>query len=160
METKHLQSWDAFEEELHALESSGKQNPTSFRGQSDAKWQLRTTLERFMEHAEGSDKVEMLRYYNMIASVKNRIETFTSNTWELPDGKGFIDFLEKSNNWFGSLPGLEYMAYLRHHGYPSPLLDWSRSPYIAAYFAFRDVYSKAENVAIFSYTLDLEILTQ
>ena len=28
------------------------------------------------------------------------------------------------------------MAYLRHHGFPSPLLDWSRSAYVAAYFAF------------------------
>src|ERR1039458_5467657 len=36
----------------------------------------------------------------------------------------------------GNFPASEYMAYLRHHGFPSPLLDWSRSPYVAAYFAF------------------------
>jgi hypothetical protein len=30
-----------------------------------------------------------------------------------------------------------YMAYLRHHGFPSPMLDWSKSYRIAAYFAFR-----------------------
>lgn len=38
--------------------------------------------------------------------------------------------------WAGDRPAHAYMAYLRHHGFPSPLFDWSRSPYVAAYFAF------------------------
>jgi predicted nucleotidyltransferase/HEPN domain-containing protein len=48
---------------------------------------------------------------------------------------------------------LRFMTYLRHNGFPSPLLDWTRSPYIAAFFAFNDLWTeiKPEYVSIFAY---------
>ena len=44
------------------------------------------------------------------------------------------------------------MVYLRHHGFPSPLIDWSYSPYVAAFFAFRDDSAgKPEKRSIYAY---------
>jgi FRG domain len=43
-----------------------------------------------------------------------------------------------------------YLAHLRHGGFPSPLLDWTRSPYVAAYFAFSRVRHD-HDVAVYAY---------
>lgn len=56
--------------------------------------------------------------------------------WPEPDG----DFGEA----FRKNPAFGYMAHLRHHSFPSPLLDWTRSPYVAAYFAFAAAKGEAE----------------
>jgi hypothetical protein len=49
---------------------------------------------------------------------------------------------------YGTLPNVELAVYLRHHGFPSPLLDWSESPYVAAFFAMNNIHEDASSVSV------------
>jgi hypothetical protein len=40
---------------------------------------------------------------------------------------------------------MEYLTYLRHHGFPTPLIDVTRSSYVALFFACEDFNQPDEN---------------
>jgi hypothetical protein len=117
-----------------------------YRGQSNAKWRLRTTIEREINI---NDALSLGDYYNIIYNICPQVETFTGRTWEISQySKPDPDKLLLSEI---KLPAHEYIVYLRHHRFPSPLLDWTRSPFIAAFFAFSDIDDRVEDVSIFVY---------
>jgi hypothetical protein len=115
-----------------------------YRGHSNATWHLETTLERAV-----GQNLSVRNYYAMIQRIHPKIETFTDQKWEIPSYEDFDRALREHPTRINKPPYI-YMTYLRHFGFPSPLLDWSVSPYVAAYFAFRDVASTAKSVAIYS----------
>ena len=45
----------------------------------------------------------------------------------------------------------EYLVYLRHHSFPSPLLDWTASPYVAAFFAFDSPPREEQHVCVYAF---------
>jgi hypothetical protein len=151
-EATSLHSWEAFEDELKRLRERQRlagrtSSQLLFRGQSDSSWRLETTLER-REYRQ----MAFVDYYTAISNAKPQIETFTEHRWALR-GRHEIEPVLGEYEAFAinQIPNVEesrFMVYLRHYGFPSPLLDWSRSPYIAAYFAFRNAV-KGGKVSIY-----------
>jgi hypothetical protein len=140
MQEIDLQSWDQFEQQIRELRRQfPKHRQLIFRGLEDSTWPLKTTLERYHP-----GEMQFAEYHRMIATSEPHIRTFTRTTWDTP-----IETVPEIANlamlyptfdlylWGGKLKAYGYMAHLRHLAFPSPLLDWTRSPYIAAFFAFR-----------------------
>ena len=120
-----------------------------FRGQSNSEWDLETTLER-----DFGKNIGLEYYYKRVCVAKPQIETYTGERWTIPDFNQYQEWIKKCRgdniNFAFDFMGYEFMAYLRHHGFPSPLLDWSRSPFVAAFFAFR--HAKKGKVSIYAYS--------
>jgi FRG domain len=105
-------SWDKFKQYVAAL--AGRS--FLFRGQNRP-WRLRTSFHR-------TGRADVMRFQRE-------------------------DFLElykqlsaRTKHVFNLLLPDEYGAFLnliQHHGYPTPILDWTYSPYVAAFFAYRGV---------------------
>jgi len=57
-------------------------------------------------------------------SPEHRSRTFTGNKWKIPDLPELRRWFSKYDSLnFGEFAGYDYLVFLRHHGFPSPLLD-------------------------------------
>jgi hypothetical protein len=150
-----VESWDDFEKQLQEVRrvgaSGGRTAEFLFRGLGDSTWELTTTLER-----AGQEGRAISEHYLLISRLKPQIESFTRSRWEIREWPEIQLLLKEYDAWgdhrFPTPSEYSYMVYLRHHGFPSPLLDWSRSPYVAAFFAFRSAVQPREGkVSIFAF---------
>ena len=41
------------------------------------------------------------------------------------------------------------IGLMRHLGFPTPILDWTKNPFVAAYFAFKSIREETDGVSIF-----------
>ena len=125
-------------------------SPVLFRGHSRASWSLETTLERF-----GKRDLSVNEYVRYLSRVKPSIESYTERkflfNWHNEPDPAYAFPLSQQRFLVGQY---EFMVYLRHHGFPTPLLDWSRSLYVALYFACSGA-DHDEDSALFMYVENL-----
>lgn len=104
--------WGAYKEYVATLEP----RRNLFRGQKE-RWRLRTSFHR-------TGRTDLERFLREdIQVLRKHLSARTKHIFNLEIGDEFGAFLN----------------LLQHHGYPTPLLDWTYSPYVAAFFAYREV---------------------
>lgn len=152
---RDFETWEELEKfslqlssDAHPAESersSGYYSDLLFRGQANHEWFLETTLQR-----ASPNLVYLSDYYRIVAIAQTHIESMSPVRWQEVN---YPEIAEELSNYdaftLKPLPHYPYLVHLRHHGFPSLLLDWSRSLYIAAFFAFQQ--PQGSRIAIFAY---------
>ena len=107
-----LKSWDAF---LELIVSRPYSN-WAFRGERDASWPLYSSISRYLMNF-GVDR----------------------KAWPEQEGRILRVFKRKAHQYLEQPPDpdddFQWLALMQHHGAPTRLLDFTWSPYVAAFFA-------------------------
>lgn len=104
--------WNGYKDHVATLE----RRQYLFRGQNKP-WRLRTSFHR-------TGRADLTRFLaEDIAALHRHLSARTKHVFNLAIGI--------ENGAFFNL--------VQHHGYPTPLLDWSYSPYVAAFCAYRGI---------------------
>jgi hypothetical protein len=115
-----IKNWASFKQYVSKLDS----RKYIFRGQR-SNWRLVTGFHR-------TGRANLFRFLNEdIQTLHKNLSARTRHIFNLS--------IPNENGAFFNL--------VQHHGYPTPLLDWSYSPFVSAFFAYRRINSKMASEA-------------
>jgi len=125
---REIKTWKQFKDFVDKLSSNW-----IFRGQANENWELKSSLER-------------TNFFNKFDGIET---TF------------LIDFQRAAKHFLGEkeIPEsiIEWLALMQHHGAPTRLIDFTKSPFTAAYFAFEQIEPDVKNIAIWA--IDTNLIT-
>lgn len=123
METLTLSAWNEFVDIAHTHDG------WAFRGQRDARWPLFSSLSRYLRQFKPN-----------LAS------------WQESEERAVRVFRRKAHNYLTDLRildnDLRCLALMQHHGAPTRLIDFTKSPYVAAFFALEHATDTAAVFAL------------
>lgn len=122
METVQIASWNEF------VALTSECDGWAFRGLRDADWPLLSSLSRYLQ---------------------NYVHDKTS--WRSREERAFRIFRRKAHNYLPDASVLDddirCLALMQHHGAPTRMLDFTKSPFVAAFFALERA---VKNSAVFA----------
>jgi hypothetical protein len=125
--TRKVSSWKELREVLEELVTAG----WAFRGQAKAAWRLESSLTRYLTDFGLHRDAWLKQEKHMLATFRRKAHLLLPRTPE--EGET-----------------LEWLALMQHHGAPTRLLDFTWSPYVAAFFALERATEDAAIYAICS----------
>jgi len=117
-------TWKRFQKWAERLQGSW-----AFRGHADAGWDLETSLDR-----------------ETVLDCKTENSRTVVRRAAFHEKPLLREFQKRAHQYLSHLPAddqiIDWLALMQHYGAPTRLLDWTRSPYVALYFAVEESVRK------------------
>jgi len=133
----YCRSWEQFSVELRSLLFAGgpfAKGEYLFRGQRDPDWTLTSSFDRWFDQGHYEEATRVSIAQDLVRRFKRELEALDIQREIREEPKMVV-------------------ALGQQYGLPTRLLDWSESPYIAAFFAFSDAlffHQQKSHVAVWA----------
>lgn len=115
-----INNWEEFVEQIGFLGT----REWIFRGQGNSQWEIESSITRTIKYIVGLLKLNDKEKQDKISSIERQALDIFKSQIHL--------YIE---NIPSNLENLELISIMQHYGTPTRLVDWTYSPFIAAFFA-------------------------